>query len=231
MHRIIDARLKEDDRSHSIVRALSPSPRDADGSDDPTTVANLSQLIQSIRSEHRGERELNDIPRFRPARRAYVLAVASVLGVGVGSFLFWTNRTDAPLPAALPAVHAASTARAVPATEPPPSRASAEVTEAPDVVATKAPNENVMPSPRPFESARSGAAPNRRLSSREIARRASSSSETTEATPSMGDSTARQTTVAPRASAASHAEQAEGDDLRRMKSRAERKLDTEDPFL
>ena len=231
MHRIIDARLKEDERSHSIIRTLMPGPRSADGSDDPTTVANLSQLIQSIRAEHQGERELNDTPRFRPARRGYALAVAGVLGVGVGSFLFWTHRTSASLPAAPAALRADSTARVTRAAEPAPPPASAELTEAPNVVATNATDENAAPSPRSFERARAGGAVSPRQRSKEIARGAPSSSETKEeAAPQTGDSTARQTDVAPPASAASHAEQTEGDDFRRLKPRTERKLDTEDPF-
>jgi serine/threonine protein kinase len=231
MHRVIDAGLKEEERSHSIVRELRPSPRDADGSDDPTTVANLSLLIQSIRSEQKGERELNDIPRFRPARRAYVLAVAGVLLVGVGSFLFWTNRTDAFPPAAAPALRADPTAGVTRTTDPSPPPASADVAEAPNVAATKTTDENARPSPRSFERARARGAGSPRRSSDEIARGAPPSPETkTEAAPSPGDSVARQTVVAPRASAANHAEQAEGDDFRRVKPRGERKLDTEDPF-
>ncbi len=225
MHRIIDTQLKEEDRSHSIVRTLPPSSPNADASDDPTTVANLSQLIQSIRAEPRGERELNDVPRFRLTRRAYMLAVAGVLGVGVGSFLSWTNRTNP----SLPAMRADSTPRVMRTAEPsPPPPASAEVTEATNAAAT---NENATPPQRTFERARTARAASARLNPKESARDAPSPSESkAEAAPPTGDSTAQQMVVAPRASAASHAEQAEGDDFRHLKPRSERKLDTEDPF-
>jgi hypothetical protein len=221
MHRIIDAGLKEE-RSHSMVRALLPDRPDADGSDDPTTVANLSQLIQSIRSEQKAERESDDMPPSRRGHLAYVLAVAAMLGVGVGSFLFWTNRNDASVPAAVTAVRDDPRVRASRTAAPSPPPASAEVTAAPTAAATNATVQNPGAPPRSFVSPR--------RHTKEIARRAPPGSEATaEPAPPAVYPTARET-VAPRASAASHTEVAEGEDFRRLKPQRDRKLDTEDPF-
>src|SRR5262249_3681848 len=129
MHRIIDAGLKEDERSHSMVRALLPDHPDAGKSDDPTTVANLSLLIQSTRSGKKGDRERDAIPRSRRAWLAYVLAVAALLGIGVGSFLFWLARSDARIHPAATVVRDDPTARAFRTAEPAAPPAIAEATE------------------------------------------------------------------------------------------------------
>jgi serine/threonine-protein kinase len=50
MHRMIDGHLKDADLSESLVRRLRPTPREIT-QDEPTTVADLSELIQSSRSE------------------------------------------------------------------------------------------------------------------------------------------------------------------------------------
>lgn len=50
MHRMIDSHLKDADVSESLVRQLRPTPREI-GDQDPTTVADLSELIQSSRGE------------------------------------------------------------------------------------------------------------------------------------------------------------------------------------
>ena len=54
MHRMIDGHLKDADVSESLVRQLRPTPRERQiGDQDPTTVADLSELIQSSRGELR----------------------------------------------------------------------------------------------------------------------------------------------------------------------------------
>ena len=66
MYRMIDAHLKEAELSESLVRELRPMPSRGLGDELPTSVADLSELVESSRAEL--EAELRAAGKKRPGR-------------------------------------------------------------------------------------------------------------------------------------------------------------------
>ena len=225
MHRLIDAGLKEDERNHSMVRALLPDAPEPTH-EDPTTVADLSALIQSIRAEKMSDDDADALPAFRRSGRGYLVAVAGVIGVGIASLVFFANRSDtgpvtpAPAPRAVtPAAMAMAAAR-----EPAPVPGRAEPRQDQHAPPATTARETALPA-RTLERARTDVAgPSTKEQGHKLA--ASSQSKTSRAS---AESKPRATS-ATRSPGSSDGEPAEGADMRRLRARANRKLDKEDPF-
>jgi serine/threonine protein kinase len=146
MNRMIDLQLKDADYSESLVRQLRPVP----ASEDPTTVADLSELVESSRADlpTRSERETN--PGWNRSLRGgsnnavwWIVAALVTAGAAAAYLVPRMQPPDVPAasapspspsratsaPVVQPAPVAAAPAIAAPA-EPPPSAAPAPVAAA-----------------------------------------------------------------------------------------------------
>jgi hypothetical protein len=147
MHRMIDSHLKDADLSESLVRRLRPTPREIT-QDDPTTVADLSELIQSSRSElpkppvSDGDNSTvngwNSSLRSGSGRKVWIAAAV----IGIAALAVYALRDRLPLATAPEApetktLEQAATVPPPPVAQPKPSEpAPAGVVAPPPVVAT-----------------------------------------------------------------------------------------------
>jgi serine/threonine-protein kinase len=225
MHRLIDAYIREnrsDDTAESMIRALRPSFVEESGNDDPTTVGDLSELIQSELPESNSTVRPG-APAPRVAGRArWVLGGAAV----VATAAFFATRGqeatqgESPVtPVAPPAAQAPAQpgpgtptttepAPAVPTTKP--LRRAAGV-DAPSLAKLHRPTPDVSPERERGDPPAPPAKP---------ARVAAPATET--ATPAAAET--------PKSTKEPTPKKNMGDDLRQIKPRAPRTLDTQDPF-
>jgi serine/threonine protein kinase len=226
MHRLIDAYIREhgaEDVTESMVRALRPSFTDEAGNEDPTTVGDLSQLIESsapeAKSTLRPPEAAEPEPAPRSPKRGAPLVLAGVAVVAVFAFFATRGQEAAPVPSVTaPVSPPAAMAPAEPAKAavPDPTTSMVKSTPSPsraDAPAhVKAPRLSPEPSPEPERPATPPPPPKAaRVTGTETA--ATAAADTPKATKDPAPPKKNM-----------------GDDLRQLKQRAPRTLDTQDPF-
>jgi serine/threonine protein kinase len=97
MHRLIDANIRNDDQVESMVRVLYSPTLISSGNDDPTTVADLSQLIESSREPSMAVATRTESPpELPPQRKPWFWGAIAVAAVGAGAFVLGTRHPAPP---------------------------------------------------------------------------------------------------------------------------------------
>ena len=169
MNRMIDLQLKDADSSESLVRQLRPPPSTLT-SEDPTTVADLSELVESSRADlpTRSERETN--PGWNRSLRGgsssstvwWIVAALVAAGAVAAYVVPRMQRPDAPA-ASVPTLSPATSA---PVVQPP-------VAAAPAIAAPTPAEQAVLPAaPSPVAAVAAEPEPSQPSESERAARRA-----------------------------------------------------------
>jgi eukaryotic-like serine/threonine-protein kinase len=241
MHRMIDSHLKEADLSESLVRRLRPLPVEHDVSQyDPTTAADLSELVASSRAD---QLDTPNTGSFRRSVRAStrLLWFTAAGGLGLLALVLYVLRSEPPDITATP-LEPTQPGQTEPAA-PNAAQLAAEIVPDPSPRAghasstTKAAQTgSALAPPRPAPRLRSAdsavtsrTAPDERAAATDEASKADSRS-TLIVRPAEPAGASEPNGARPDALGGAPEASGFGEDLRTLRKNERRKLDVEDPF-
>jgi serine/threonine-protein kinase len=243
MHRLIDVYIrseaKEPDYTESMVRALRPVPTEEPGNEDPTTVADLSQLIQSSRPDSPRSPDQKEASGEQRSRRPVSWVLAGVAALVAATYVVArghltttpeVQRVAPPVDISAPIVSVErptmppSLPVAASATEP------AETAEPPSPSLGGTPRNPTEVSPRAMPPANhtTVAEPGRSNARNDVTRTTPARESAPNAALAAAPVVTAPSAAAPRDDKVQ--KQSMGDDLRQLKRHGTRTLDTEDPF-